>query len=82
MENPSLHHPVLGARLFHASFCTGFLGLIEAFLEHSGQVREQPAALTGVGRAVHDSERFRFQLGQRAQELTDKELLFCRSAGY
>jgi len=45
-----------------------FSGLIEFFFDHSGQVGEQPVALADVGRTVHDGQRFRFEIGQRAQD--------------
>src|SRR4029077_9633521 len=43
-------------------------GLIEAFLDDSGQVDEQLVTLSAVGRAVHHGKQFRLQIRQQAQD--------------
>lgn len=43
---------------------TGLSGLVELILDHLGQVGEQGGALTAIGRAVHDSQGFRLEIGQ------------------
>jgi len=43
-------------------------GAIEGFLDHPGQASVQPLGWAGLGGAVHDGQRFRFQVGERAQD--------------
>src|ERR1022692_5254566 len=42
-------------------------GPVEVFLDHSRQAGEQAVALADVRRAVHDGQRFRFQVGHPAR---------------